>query len=83
MGEKKKVSLTPELEKAALKTYLWNCSLENKVCHGEGGGVCGGHVDVGGAWQSLVTLTHELDGQAVLLKRCHLNTCTRCNTTAC
>ena len=55
--------------------HLWHCGLEHKLCHREGGGVGGRHVDKGGAWLALVSLAQKVDAQPILLKCFQWNAC--------
>ena len=59
--------------------HLWHCGLEHKLCHREGGGVGGRHVDEGGARLALVSLAQEVDAQPILLKCFQWNACTKQN----
>ena len=59
--------------------HLWHCGLEHKLCHREGGGVGGRHVDEGGARLALVSLAQKVDAQPILLKCFQWNACTKQN----
>ena len=60
--------------------HLWHCGLEHKLCHREGGGVGGRHVDEGGARLALVSLAQKVDAQPILLKCFQWNACTTQNS---
>ena len=66
--------------RGGVAAHLWHCGLEHKLCHREGGGVGGRHVDEGGARLALVSLAQKVDAQPILLKCFQWNACTTQNS---